>query len=41
LRRAIDLAPDVRVVRVRDVAERLRLEHLVTFFERSANPASS
>lgn len=36
LRRAIELEPEVRVSRVRDVASRLRLEHLVTFFERAA-----
>jgi hypothetical protein len=39
LRRAITLAPDVRVRRVHEVAERLRLEHLATFFERSAIPS--
>jgi hypothetical protein len=37
LRRAIDLEPEMRVRRVHDVAARLRLEHLATFFERSAN----
>ena len=36
LRGAIALEPDVRVSRARDVASRLRLEHLATFFERAA-----
>ena len=36
LRHAIALEPHVRVSRVRDVASRLRLEHLATFFERAA-----
>jgi hypothetical protein len=36
LRRALTLAPDVRERSVRDVADRLRLEHLATFFERAA-----
>ena len=36
LRRAIALEPDVRGSRVREVASRLRLEHLATFFERTA-----
>ena len=36
LRRAIELEPEVRVSRVRDVASRLRLEHLASFFERAA-----
>lgn len=40
LRRAIDLAPDLRVRRVQDVALRLRLEHLASFFERTAIPTS-
>jgi hypothetical protein len=39
LRRAITLEPDARVLRVHDVASRLRLEHLVSFFERAAIPA--
>lgn len=38
LRRAIALEPDARVLRVHEVASRLRLEHLVTFFERAAVP---
>jgi hypothetical protein len=38
LRRAIGLQPDLRVRRVHEVAERLQLEHLVSFFERSAIP---
>jgi hypothetical protein len=36
LRRAIDLEPEVRVRHVHDVAVRLRLEHLASFFERTA-----
>lgn len=36
LRRALSLAPDVRERRVHDVALKLRLEHLASFFERSA-----
>ena len=36
LRRALSLAPDVRERRVHDVAVKLRLEHLASFFERSA-----
>jgi hypothetical protein len=39
LRRAISLEPEVRVRRVHEVAERLRLEHLASFFERSAIPS--
>ena len=38
LRRAIGLEPDLRVRRVHEVAERLHLEHLASFFERSAIP---
>jgi hypothetical protein len=38
LRRAIHLDPEARVRRVHDVALRLRLEHLATFFERAAIP---
>lgn len=38
LRRAISLDPDVRVRRVHEVAAILRLEHLASFFERSAIP---
>jgi hypothetical protein len=34
LRRAIELEPAVRVVRVHDVASRLRLDHLAAFVER-------
>ena len=40
LRRAINLAPDVRDRRVHEVAMRLRLEHLPSFFERTAVPMS-
>jgi hypothetical protein len=40
LRRAIDLEPSVREGRVREVAGRLRLEHLPTFFERTVVPLS-
>jgi hypothetical protein len=40
LRRAIELEPDVRVSRVREVASRLRLEHLAAFFERAAVPTT-
>jgi hypothetical protein len=36
LRRAIDLEPHVRERHVHDVALRLRLEHLASFFERTA-----
>jgi Mitochondrial K+-H+ exchange-related len=39
LRRAIDLEPEARERRVQDVATALRLEHLPSFFERSAIPA--
>lgn len=40
LRRAIGLAPGAREQRVHEVANRLRLEHLASFFERSAIPMS-
>jgi hypothetical protein len=40
LRRAIGLEPDVRERRVHEVALRLRLEHLASFFERTAVPLS-
>jgi hypothetical protein len=40
LRRAIHLAPEVRERRVHEVALRLRLEHLASFFERTAVPMS-
>jgi hypothetical protein len=40
LRRAIDLAPDARERRVHELAHRLRLEHLASFFERTAVPMS-
>lgn len=40
LRRAIDLDPSVRERRVNEVAMRLRLEHLASFFERTAVPMS-
>lgn len=36
LRGAIALDPEVRVSRAREVASRLRLEHLASFFERAA-----
>jgi hypothetical protein len=36
LRRVLTLSPDVREPRVHAVAESLRLEHLVSFFQRSA-----
>lgn len=39
LRRAIGLAPDAREQRVHEVAHRLRLEHLASFFERTAVPS--
>lgn len=38
LRRALALDPEVRERRVRDVALKLRLEHLASFFERTAVP---
>lgn len=38
LRRALQCGPDVREDRVRDVADRLRLEHLASFFKRAAEP---
>jgi hypothetical protein len=38
LRRAIALDPALREARVNDIALRLRLEHLATFFERTAVP---
>jgi hypothetical protein len=40
LRRAIGLAPAVRERRVNELALRLRLEHLASFFERTALPMS-
>lgn len=40
LRRAIHLDPAVRERRVNEVALRLRLEHLASFFERTALPTS-
>jgi K+-H+ exchange-related protein len=36
LRRVLDLAPELRERRVHDVAHQLNLEHLATFFERTA-----
>jgi hypothetical protein len=36
LRRAIELEPEQRTRHVSDVALRLRLQHLATFFERMA-----
>jgi K+-H+ exchange-related protein len=41
LRRALHVAPALREDRVRDVANRLRLEHLASFFERAAEPFAS
>jgi len=38
LRRALELQPEIREPRVRDIAHRLRLEHLASFFERAAEP---
>ena len=38
LRHALHVAPDQREDRVRDVANRLRLEHLAAFFKRTAGP---
>jgi hypothetical protein len=40
LRRAIGLAPAIRERRVNEVALQLRLEHLASFFERTAIPMS-
>jgi hypothetical protein len=40
LRRAIDLEPQSRARRVHELALRLRLEHLASFFERTAIPMS-
>jgi hypothetical protein len=37
LRCALDLRRDARDPQVRDIAHRLRLEHLATFFERAAD----
>ena len=39
LRRAIGLAPDARERRVHEVAHQLRLEHLASFFARTAVPS--
>lgn len=36
LRRTLALGPEVREPQVRDIADRLRLEHLASFFERMA-----
>jgi len=36
LRRTLHLRPEAREPRVRDIADRLRLEHLASFFERTA-----
>jgi hypothetical protein len=41
LRRALDLGADVREHRVRDIASRLQLEHLASFFERAAEPSTA
>jgi hypothetical protein len=41
LRQALDLRPEAREPRVRAVADRLRLEHLASFFERTAQPAAT
>ena len=40
LRPLIDLEPEVREARVSEIAERLRLERLVTFFDRLAVPSA-
>jgi len=40
LRRAIDLDEEQRAIHVTDVASRLRLEHLVSFFERTVATTS-
>jgi hypothetical protein len=40
LRMMIHMEPEQRERRVQDVAEALRLEHFVTFFQRSAMPTS-
>jgi hypothetical protein len=40
LRRAMALEPEMRVRSVREIASRLRLEHLARFFERTAVPTS-
>ena len=40
LRRVIDLAPAAREQRVHEVAGRLQLEHLASFFQRTAIPMS-
>ena len=37
LRRALELRPEARDPQVREIANRLRLEHLATFFERAAD----
>jgi hypothetical protein len=39
LRRALALQPEAREPQVRDIAHRLRLEHLASFFERAAEPS--
>ena len=41
LRRALHLGEDVREDRVRDVADRLHLEHLAAFFKRAAEPSAA
>jgi hypothetical protein len=38
LRRALQFGPDAREDRAREVADRLRLEHLASFFKRAAQP---
>ena len=38
LRRALELRPEAREPQVRDIAHRLHLEHLASFFERAADP---
>ena len=40
LRQAVTMDPDQRVARVSDIAARLHLERLVTFFQRIAVPAA-
>lgn len=40
LRAALALGPDAREDRVREIAARLRLDHLAAFFKRAAEPAA-
>lgn len=41
LRRTLELRPDAREPRVRDIADQLRLEHLASFFKRMAESVAS